>query len=103
MYIQQITCTFNRYRLKNYRNHRPISATEYSWFERCANFEIQYLKEKDMTKNYWSYDFKNQYRMILYSDNCIPTAEGKQKNLKSLPKRRYFEAGFYHAYVTFLK
>jgi hypothetical protein len=86
-----VTCTFNRYCLKNYRIHKPISATEHSWFERCANFGIQYLKEKYMTKKCWSNDFKNQYGLILYSDNCIPTSEGKQKKLKTLPKRRNLE------------
>jgi len=95
-----VTCTFNRYCKKNYRNHEAISTTEYRWFERCANFGLQYLKEKDSTTKTWSYDFKNQYGLILNSDTCIPTAEGKEKKLKSLPSRRHLEAGFYHVAIT---
>ena len=53
-----------------------------------------------MTKKCWSYDFKNQYGMILDSENCIPTSEGKQKKLKALSKRRHLEAGFYHVNIS---
>ncbi len=95
-----VTCTFNRYCKKNYINHKPISATEYRWFERCANFGLQYLKEKDSTTTTWSYDFKNQYGLILNSDTCIPIAEGIEKKLKSLQSRRRLEAGFYHVQIT---
>jgi hypothetical protein len=94
-----VTCTFHRYCKKNYSNHKPISATEYSWFERCANFGLQYLKEKDSTTKTYSYDFKNQYGLILNSDTCIPNREGEEKKLKSLPSRRRLEAGFYHVQI----
>lgn len=95
-----VTCTFNRYCLKYYRNHTPISKTEYEWFERCANSGIQYLRDNDITKKCWSYDFKNQYGLILYSDNKIPTCEGKETKLKKLPKRKDLEAGFYHVKIS---
>jgi hypothetical protein len=95
-----VACTFNRYCKKNYRDHGAIRTTEYRWFERCANFGLQYLKEKDSTTKTWSYDFKNQYGLILNSDTCIPTAEGKEKKLKTLPSRRHLEAGLYHVAIT---
>lgn len=95
-----VTCTFNRYCKKNYKIHEAICTTEYRWFERCANFGLQYLKEKDSTTKTWSYDFKNQYGLILNSDTCIPTAEGKEKKLKALPSRRHLDAGLYHVAIT---
>lgn len=95
-----VTCTFNRYCKKNYRNHKPISPTEYHWFQGCANFGLQYLKEKDITKKCWSYDFKNQYGLILSGDYYIPTCEGEEKKLKKLPKRKNLEPGFYRVSIT---
>ncbi|RZK10535.1 MAG: hypothetical protein EOO46_10425 [Flavobacterium sp.] len=95
-----VTCTFNRWSKKNYANHAPISATEYMWFEKCANFGIQYLKEKDITTKVWSYDFKNQYGLILSGDTLIPTKEGEETTLKKLPSRRHLKPGFYHVKIT---
>jgi hypothetical protein len=53
-----------------------------------------------MTKKCWSYDFKNQYGLVMYSDNLIPTCEGKEHKLKKLPKRKNLEAGFYHVEIS---
>lgn len=92
-----VTCTFNCYCKKNYIYHKPMSTTEYGWYERCANFGLQYLKEKDSTTNTFSYDFKNQYGLILHSDTCIPTLEDTERTLKVLPKRKNLEPGFYHS------
>lgn len=95
-----VTCTFNRYCKKNYKHHKPIITTEYRWYERCANFGLQYLKEKDSTTKTFSYDFKNQYGLILHSNTCIPTSEGTKKTLKVLPKRKNLDPGFYRVAIT---
>ncbi len=93
-----VTCTFNRFSKRNYAHHAPISTTEYYWFERCANFGLQYIKEKDTVTETWSYDFKNQYGLILDSDTKIPTKEGEEVTLKALPK--HLDPGFYHVSIT---
>ena len=95
-----VTCTFNRYCKKNYKNHTPITPTEYKWFEQCANYGLQYLKEKDVTKKCWSYDFKNQYGIIMCGDTKIPTTSGKEQTLKKLPKLKNLKFGFYHVEIT---
>lgn len=95
-----VTCTFNRYCKKNYSNHTSITPTEYKWFERCANYGIQYLKEQNITKKCWSYDFKNQYGIIMSSDTYIPTKCGKEITLKKLPKPKNLQYGFYHVEIT---
>eukprot|EP01039_Chlorochromonas_danica_P011598 gene11598-12997_t len=96
-----VTCTFNRYCKKNYADHEPITTTEYSWFERCANNGIAYLKEKDVKTETHSYDFKNQYGLILNSVHNIPTKAGKEVTLKKLPCCEYdLEHGFYHVSIT---
>lgn len=96
-----VTRNFNRFCQKFYKgSHKLISTTEYTWFEKCANFGIQYLKEKNVTKKCYSSDFKNQYGLIFVSDLMIPKAEGKEMKLKKLPSRRNLEAGFYHVSIT---
>lgn len=93
-----VTCVFNRFSKRNYANHEPISTTEYSWFERCANYGLQYIAEKDTVTDTWSYDFKNQYGLILDSQTEIPTKEGTEVTLKKLPK--HLDTGFYRVAIT---
>jgi hypothetical protein len=96
-----VTCTFNRYCKSYYKNHSAITPTEYKWFERCANFGLQYLRKEDTTKTCYSYDFKNQYGIIMSSNEYkIPSKEGKEVKLKKLPKRKKLEYGFYHVKIT---
>jgi hypothetical protein len=93
-----VTRIFNRY--CDYKEHDQISPTEYKWFEKTANFGLQYLKQDDYTKQSYAYDFKNQYALILNSDNKIPTKTGKECKLKELPKRKDLKPGFYHVKIN---
>lgn len=94
-----ITSYFNR--CCNYKTHEPITPLEYKWFERCANYGIQYLRENDYTKTGYGYDFKNQYALVLNSSNKIPTAPGKEITLKELPKlSKDLQHGFYRVKIT---
>jgi hypothetical protein len=95
-----VTRTFNRFCLKNYKNHDAITPVEYKWFERCANSGIQYLKKNNYTKTVYAYDFKNQYGLILGSDDKIPSKEGEEVTLKKLPKHKHLKHGFYHVKIT---
>eukprot|EP01039_Chlorochromonas_danica_P011736 gene11736-13182_t len=96
-----VSCTFNTYCKKNYCDHEPITTTEYRWFERCANNGIAYIKEKDAETKTHSYDFKNQYGIILDSDNYIPTKAGAETTLDELPSNpSKLKEGFYHVSIT---
>jgi hypothetical protein len=57
-------------------------------------------KQKDVTKKCWSYDFKNQYGIIMCGDTKIPTTSGKEQTLKKLPKCKNLKFGFYHVEIT---
>lgn len=84
----------------DYKDHEPITPTEYKWFEKCANFGLQYLKKKDYTKKGFGYDFKNQYALVLNSENVIPNKQGEEFTLTELPKRKELKHGFYAVKIS---
>jgi hypothetical protein len=88
-----VTRFFNR--KCNYDDHAPITPTEYKWFEKCANYGIQYLKKKDYTRTGYGYDFKNQYGLVMNMDIMIPTKDGKEVTLTELPDIKKLKQGFY--------
>jgi len=94
-----VTTNFNRRAAKHYRDHEPISTTEWRWFERCYNSGLQFLCEKDITIRCYSNDFKNQYPRCMNSKTKIPTKEGKEVTLRRLPSMDKLEAGFYHVKI----
>lgn len=84
----------------DFKDHEPINAVEYIWFEKCANSGIQYLNKVGVTQTGLGYDFKNQYALALHSDKMIPTKPGKEKTLDSLPKRKDLKHGIYLVKIT---
>ncbi len=95
-----VTRTFNRFCKAKYNQHDAISVVEYEWFEKCANCGLQYIKDKDSTVQCYSYDFKNQYGLTLYSQNLIPSKQGSEIVLEKLPKRKHLQHGFYKVKIT---
>jgi hypothetical protein len=94
-----VTSNFNYRSAKNYRDHEPITTTEWRWFERCYNSGLQYLRENDITIRCYSYDFKNQYPRCMNSETKIPTKPGKEKTLSKLPSVNKLKPGFYHVKI----
>jgi len=96
-----VTRTFNMYCKNKYKDHEVISPDEYKWFEKCANCGLQNLVQNDMTATCFSYDFKNQYGLTLNSENLIPTKQGTEMILESLPKlSNDVQHGIYHVKIT---
>lgn len=85
----------------DYKDHEPITPTEYKYFEMCPNFGLQYLKRNDYTKTGYGYDFKNQYALVLNSTSKIPKRAGREYTLTELPKKRTeLKHGFYRVKIT---
>jgi len=81
-----------------YKDHEVISPDEYNW---CANCGLQNLVQNDMTATCFSYDFKNQYGLTINSENLIPTKQGTEMILESLPKlSNDVQHGIYHVKIT---
>jgi len=97
--VQAVKTTFFRL-LEHYEQNEKITATEYIWFEKCANNAIYYLKEDDITVECVSYDRKMCYANILGSELMIPTKSGNEFTLNSLPKRKDLLNGFYRVKIT---
>lgn len=91
---------FNRFCNKFYKNHQPISTTEYEWMEKCPNYGLQYIDNKIINKtiNAYSYDYKNQYAQCLCSNYKIPTKQGKEIFLKHLDPNE-LKYGYYHVKI----
>jgi len=85
--------------IQNYKKHEKITATEFKWFEKCANNALMYLREKDIELECTSYDRKMCYANILNSDIKIPTKSGKEYTLKKLPTIDNLKCGFYRVKI----
>ncbi len=95
-----VTCVFNRFCLKFYKEHQPISTVEYEWMDKCPNYGLQYIDTKVIKKTIdaYSYDYKNQYAQCLCSDYKIPSKQGKEIFLQELDMKN-LQYGYYHVKV----
>ncbi len=82
--------------------HDKISATEYKWFQKCANSGLYYLQDEDIELDCWSYDRKACYANILGSKLLIPTKQGCEYTLDKFPEKMdRLKYGFYRAKITY--
>ena len=82
-----------------YEHHKPITAIEYEWIEKCKNSGLMYVKLG--TYNCFGYDQKKFYARLLASNKFkIPNAPGTEQTLKKLPKRKKLKYGYYHVKIT---
>jgi hypothetical protein len=96
--VLAVRTTFFRL-LEHYQQNKKITSVEYTWFEKCANNALCYLKQDNITAECTSYDRKMCYANILGSDLMIPTKPGNEFTLDSLPKRKQLLNGFYHVKI----
>ena len=85
--------------VKNYKQNERITAKEYTYFEKCANNALYYLRNNDLEINCTSYDRKMCYGNILGSKIKIPIKKGKEYNLKRIPTLEKMKYGFYRVKI----
>lgn len=86
--------------LKGYDNKAKITSTEYIHFENCPNGGLAYLKKDGLEIECTSYDRKMCYANILGSNIVIPTKEGKEYTLNTLPTLDKVRCGIYRVKIS---
>lgn len=85
-----------------YDGFDDVFYNEYSWFKKCYNSGLIYLKEKNTSYyNTFGYDFKMSYPTDMSSIAFqIPTKQGKEIFIKELPSNmKYIKYGIYRVKI----
>jgi hypothetical protein len=94
-----VKCTFKRLAKGKYEHHKPITRTEYSWMIKSHNGALTYCKPE--TTQSYGYDYSAFYPRIFSSKTfMIPTSEGKEVHLTSLPDMQAIQMGYYRVMIT---
>jgi hypothetical protein len=87
----------NQYKFKDYED---VHYKEYTWFKKCKNGGLTYLKEKGKYENTFGYDFKMSYPTDMADIAFqMPTKSGKEKIIAELPESKFVSFGIYRVSI----
>lgn len=95
----ELPTTKNPIKRKKYDHHEKITKTEHAWMRKSQNGALTYCNPQ--TTQSYGYDYSLFYPTIFSSITFkIPTTEGKETYLTSLPNIRDIPIGYYRVLIT---
>ena len=93
-----VSNTFNNFCKYKYKCHEQITYIESSWIDKCYNTGLHYLKEDNIIKEGYGYDYSKCYVRVMHSDLEIPINTGKEYKLTQLYGK--LANGYYRVKIT---